>query len=70
MMSFAGAVVDNSTERANDIARAVRLLRQHGLNVGFPEGDIIFAVGKDTLTAGQILGLLERRELHVEGVRK
>jgi len=34
-------------------------------------GEIIFAVGKDfTLTADQILGLLERDELHSEGVRK
>jgi hypothetical protein len=34
-------------------------------------GEIIFAVGKDfTLTADQILGLLERDELHAEGVRK
>jgi hypothetical protein len=34
-------------------------------------GDVIFAVGKDfTLTADQILELLERAELHAEGVRK
>jgi len=43
--------------------------------VSFPmqtaDGEIIFAVGKDfTLTADQILGLLERDELHAEGVRK
>jgi hypothetical protein len=42
--------------------------------VGFPmqtaEGEIIFEVGKDTLTADQILKLLERDELHAEGVRK
>ncbi len=43
--------------------------------VSFPmqtaNGDIIFSVGKDfTLTADQMLGLLERGELHTEGVRR
>jgi len=43
--------------------------------VGFPmqtaDGEIIFSVGKDfTLTADQLLELLERGELHAEGVRK
>jgi len=43
--------------------------------VGFPmqtaDGQIIFSVGKDfTLTADQILELLERGELHAEGVRR
>ena len=68
-------VVSNYAERANDIVRAVHLLRQHGMAVGFPmqtaDGQIIFAVGKDfTLTADQILELLERGELHAEGVRR
>jgi hypothetical protein len=66
--------VSNSLERTNDIVKAVHLLRQHGLAVGFPmqtaDGQIIFSVGKDTLTANQILDLLERGELHAEGVRK
>jgi len=35
------------------------------------DGEIIFPVGKDfTLTADQILELLERGELHAEGVRR
>jgi len=43
--------------------------------VGFPmqtaDGQIIFSVGKDfTLTADQILELLERGELYAEGVRR
>jgi hypothetical protein len=43
--------------------------------VSFPmqaaDGEIIFAVDKDfTLTADQILELLERGELHAEGVRR
>src|SRR5229473_7042369 len=67
--------VSNYAERANDIVRAVHLLRQHGMAVGFPmqtaDGEIIFSVGKDfTLTADQILELLERGELHAEGVRR
>ena len=67
--------MSNYAERANDIVRAVHLLRQHGMAVGFPmqtaEGEIIFPVGKDfTLTADQILELLERGELDAEGVRR
>jgi hypothetical protein len=34
-------------------------------------GDVIFSVGKDfTLTADQVLELLERGELNAEGVRR
>lgn len=67
--------MSNYAERADDIARAVQLLRQHGITVGFPmqtaDGEIFFAVGKDfTLTADQILELLQRGELHAEGVRR
>ncbi len=66
--------MSNYAERADDIVRAVHLLRQHGMAVGFPmqtaDGEIIFSVGKNTLTADQILELLERGELHAEGVRK
>ena len=67
--------MSNFAERANDIVRAVHLLRQHGMAVGFPmqtaNGEVIFSVGKDfTLTADQILELLERGELHAEGVRR
>ena len=67
--------VSNYAERANDIVRAVHLLRQHGMAVGFPmqtaDGEIIFPVGNDfTLTADQILELLERGELDAEGVRR
>jgi hypothetical protein len=67
--------VSNHPARANDIARAVRLLRQRGMAVGFPmqtaDGEIIFPVGNSfTLTADQILELLERDELDAEGVRR
>jgi hypothetical protein len=45
------------------------------MTVGFPmqtaQGEIIFPVGNSlTLTADQILGLLERGELDAEGVRR
>ena len=76
MMSlpFRKFVVTNFAKRTDDIVNAVRLLRQHGLTVGFPmqtaDGKIIFAVGKHTLTAAQILELLERGELNAEGVQK
>jgi hypothetical protein len=67
--------MNSFTDRTDDIVKAVHVLRQHGIAVGFPmqtaDGDIIFAVGKDfTLTADQILELLERGELHAEGVRR
>jgi len=67
--------VSNYAERADDIVRAVHLLRQHGIAVGFPmqtaDGEIIFPVDKCfTLTADQILELLERGELDAEGVRR
>jgi hypothetical protein len=72
---FGGLVVSCYADRAKDIVRAVQLLRQHGMTVGFPmqtaDGEIIFSVGKDfTLTADQILELLKRGELHAEGVRR
>ena len=67
--------MSNYAERANDIVKAVQLLRQHGMAVGFPmqtaDGEIIFPVGKDfTLTSDQILELLERGELNADGVRR
>ena len=67
--------MSNYADRANDIVRAVHLLRQHGMAVGFPmqtaDGEIIFPVGKDfTLTADQLVELLERGELHAEGARR
>ena len=61
--------------RANDRVKAIHLLRQHGMVVGFPmqtaDGEVVFPVGRDfTLTADQILKLLESGELHAEGVRR
>jgi hypothetical protein len=67
--------VSNHPARANDITRAVHLLRQNGMTVGFPMqtamGEMIFPVGNSsTLTADQILELFERGELDAEGVRR
>jgi hypothetical protein len=67
--------VSNYIARTNDILKAVGLLRKHGVPVGFPmqtaSGQIIFAVGKNsTLTTEQMLELLERGELNLEGVRR
>ena len=67
--------MSSSVERVDDIVKAVRLLRQHGVAVGFPmqtaDGEIIFSGGEVfTLTADQMLELLERGELHAEGVRR
>lgn len=67
--------MSNFAKRTDDIVKAVHLLRQHGMAVGFPmqtaNGEVIFSVGKDfTLTADQILELLKRGELHAEGVRR
>ena len=65
----------NQMDRTSDLAKAVHVLRQRGMAVSFPMqtagGEIIFVVGEDfTLTADQILELLEREELHAEGVRR
>lgn len=66
--------MSNLAKRTDDIVKAVHRLRQHGLAVSYPmqtaDGQIIFSVGKDTLTENQIFDLLERGELHPEGVRK
>jgi hypothetical protein len=68
-------LVVNIAERSNDILRAVHQLRQRGVAVGYPmqtaSGEIIFGIGKDfTLTAGQILDLFDRGDLHLEGILK
>lgn len=65
----------NYAKTAHEIAKAVRLLREHGMTVSFPmqtaDGEIIFSVGKDfTLTAEQMLEVLERGELQADGVRQ
>jgi hypothetical protein len=70
-----GLFVSDPMDRTSDLAKAVHALRRQGMVVSFPmqtaEGEIIFVVGEDfTLTADQLLELLEREELHAEGVRR
>ena len=62
-----GPFVGNHIERTSDLAEAVEVLRQQGITVSFP---MQTAVGDFTLTADQMLELLEREELHAEGVRR
>lgn len=62
-------------DRSKEVTKAVRVLRRHGVPVDFPmqtaSGEIIFAIGKDfTVAADPILELLDREELHAEGVRR
>lgn len=69
----ARGLVRTYSERLRDITAAVQKLRQHGVQVSFPmqtaSGEIIFALGNDLiLTAEQLLALLDRGELHPEGV--
>ena len=62
-------------DRSKDVTKAVRVLRRHGVPVGFPmqtaNGEIIFSIGKDfTISVDQVLELLDLWELHAEGVRR
>lgn len=62
-------------ERSKEVTKAVCVLRKQGVPLSFPmqtaNGEIIFTVGKDfTVTADQMLELLDREELHAEGVRR
>jgi hypothetical protein len=56
-------MLDRGDNRIQDYSTKNR--RVSGLGSGFGEPQ-----GKDTLTADQILKLLERGELHAEGVRR
>ena len=61
-----GFAVTNYTERTDNLVKAVQELRRHGVAVDFPmqtaDEEMIFAVGKNTLTADQILELLDHGE--------
>lgn len=57
--------MDDHIEGTRDLAKGVHVLRQQGITA---EGEIIFEVGEDfTLTAEQMLELLEREELGAAG---
>jgi hypothetical protein len=64
--------MNHQIERKSNLAKAVHVPRQQGMTLSFPmqtaEEEIILAVGEDfTLTADQILELLEHKELDTEG---
>ncbi len=61
------------SERAGDIVSAVRALRRMGMRVGLPyqtaDGVMFFQLDDCTLTATQILELLDKNRLDREGIR-
>ena len=61
------------SERTGDRVSAVRALRRMGMRVGLPlqtaEGIMFFQVDDYTLTATQILELLDKNQLSREGIR-
>ena len=64
----------NFHERPQDVANALRELRLQGILVGLPmqdaKGVLLFTVEGFTITTAQLLALLDRNELDVDGVRK
>ena len=56
------------TKRPEDVSKAVRLLRAQGVLIGLPmqkaDGQMIFPVEDFTLSAGDILELLDKNELN------
>jgi len=65
--------VKNFCERSGDIVSAVRSLRRAGMRVGLPyqtaEGVMFFQLDDYTLTAAQILELLDTNRLDRDGIR-
>ena len=61
------------SERSGDIVRAIRTLRRMGMRVGLPhqtaDGVMFFQLDDYTLTAAQILELLDKNRLDREGIR-
>ena len=64
----------NYLKRPEGLSNAVRLLRKNGVRVGLPmqtpDGEMVFPVENGMITAGQILELSNRKELHREGIRR
>lgn len=64
----------NYIQRLKEISKAVQILRQRGIRVGLPmqmaNGEMIFPVDDTTISAAQILELLDKDELYIEGIRK
>jgi hypothetical protein len=65
--------VTNYVQRLKEIGKAVHILRQSGIRVGLPmptaNDQMIFPVGDNTISAAQILELLDKDELASDGIR-
>ena len=61
------------TKRPEDVSKAVRLLRQGGVRIGLPmqsaDGQMIFPVEDFTISAGEILALLDKNELNSNAIQ-
>jgi CheY-like chemotaxis protein len=66
--------VKNYLKRPQDLMHALRSLRSSGMQVGLPfqtpAGEMLFQLDASTLSAAQILELLDKNELDRDGVRK
>lgn len=64
----------NYIQRLNEVGKAVQILRERGIRVGLPmqtaNGEMIFPVDDTTISAAQILELLDDDQLDREGIRK
>jgi hypothetical protein len=61
------------TRRPDDVSKAVRMLRKEGVRIGLPmqsaDGQMIFPVEDFTLSAGEILDLLDKQELNRSAIQ-
>lgn len=71
--AFSKVTVNDYSERAAELARAIRSLRRLGMRVGLPhqtaDGIMFFQVDDYALTVTQILELLDKNQLSRDGVR-
>jgi hypothetical protein len=60
-------------KRTEDVTNAVRSLRSSGVCVGMPfqtaDGTIMFSLEGYTLSVAQLLELLDRNRLNLDGIR-
>ena len=61
------------TKRPDDVTKAVRILRQEGVRIGLPmqraDGQMIFPIDDFTISASEILELLDRHELNPKAIQ-
>jgi hypothetical protein len=69
-----GAEMKNFRKRPEDVGKALKQLRRKGVVVGLPmqnaSGVLLFAVEGFTITAAQLLTLLDQDQLDLDAVRK